>query len=226
VTTSGVLRPQYVESWCHDTKAGSAASLIKKLAVQHSRSGLWRSSIASRMELCRTSSASQVNSRCDLWRRSPLSGPLVRRSNSSSRPRSAAASVSDMTRIGKTQPSSRYCSIWAGVRHFGIDPRNRRGQRAKRITITPRTERPRSTLPGLRADLYTQLLPHCVNWRMSHRIARGILTPRTPGPGAASKRCALGWPLLVGTDVIASKVGREIGRCSASEDLTGRTGGG
>jgi len=34
---------------------------------------------------------------CDLWRRSPLSGPPVRRSNASSRPRSSTASVSDIT---------------------------------------------------------------------------------------------------------------------------------
>ena len=146
VTTSCVLRPQYVESWWHDTKAGSAASLMKKLVVQHSRSGPWRSSTVSRIELRRTSSASQVNNRCDLWRISPWSGPPVRRSNASSRPRSSVAAVSDMMRIGKTQPSTRYCSIWAGVRHFGIDPR----ARANRITTTPRTERPRSILPRLR----------------------------------------------------------------------------
>jgi hypothetical protein len=101
---------------------------MKKLVVQHKRSGPWRSSTVSRMELRRTSSASQVNSRCDLWRISPWSGPPVRRSNASSRLRSAAASVSDMMRIGKTQPSSRYCSIWAGVRHFGIDPRKIAGK--------------------------------------------------------------------------------------------------
>ena len=100
----------------------------------------------SRIELRRTSSASQVYSRCDLWRISPWSGPPVRCSNASSRPRSSMAAVSDMIRIGKTQPSSRYCSIWAGVRHFGIDPR----ARANRITTTPRTERPRSILPRLR----------------------------------------------------------------------------
>jgi len=34
-----------------------------------------------------------------------------------------------MMRIGKTQPSSRYCLIWAGVRHFGVDPRDNSGQR-------------------------------------------------------------------------------------------------
>ena len=79
-------------------------------------------------ELHHTSSASQANSRCDLWRISPWSGPPVRRSNASSLPRSAAASVSVMTRIGKTQPSSRYCSIWSGERHFGIDPHNSSGQ--------------------------------------------------------------------------------------------------
>src|SRR6185312_5262663 len=39
VTTSGLLRPQYVESWCQETNAGLFASLMKKFVVQHRRSG-------------------------------------------------------------------------------------------------------------------------------------------------------------------------------------------
>ena len=39
VTMSGLSRPQYVESWCHDTNDGVRASFRKKLLVQHRRSG-------------------------------------------------------------------------------------------------------------------------------------------------------------------------------------------
>ena len=59
----------------------------------------------------------------------------MRRSNSSSRARSSVASASDMMRIGNTQPFSRYCSIWGGVRHFVIDFRNSSGQEANRMRI-------------------------------------------------------------------------------------------
>jgi hypothetical protein len=125
---------------------------------------------ASRMELHRTSSASQANSRCDLWRISPLSGPPVRRSNASSRPRSSTASVSVMTRIGKTQPSSRYCSIWVGVRRFVIDPRNSSGQ--GRTGSRP--------LPG--QNDHGQPLPACAGMRGERVRQTKIATnPKTLG---------------------------------------------
>ena len=53
----------------------------------------------------------QVRFMTHIARERPARPPLERLDP----PRSPAASVSDMIRIGKTQPSSRDCSIWAGV---------------------------------------------------------------------------------------------------------------
>ena len=68
VTTSGSLSPQYVASWCQETKPGLRASFVKKDVFQHKISGPITSSTASRMAGCRTSSASHVSRRWGLMR--------------------------------------------------------------------------------------------------------------------------------------------------------------
>src|SRR5450432_514160 len=93
---------------------------MKKFVLQHNRSGPYRSSTASTMRLSRTSSANQVNSKCDLWRRSPRSGPPLLCSNASSLWRNSRASPSVIAGIGWMHPSRWYCSSCDGVNRLFI----------------------------------------------------------------------------------------------------------
>jgi hypothetical protein len=61
-----------------------------------------------------------------------------------------------MTRIGKTQPSSRYCSIWAGVRHLGIDPRDSNGQGGEPDHYHSLNRTTKVNPPRLRAETKTK----------------------------------------------------------------------
>ena len=57
--------------------------------------------------------------------------------------------------------SSRYCSIWAGVRHFGSNPRDSSEQGANRITTNPRRG---ATLHCGCREFSVQMMPGSSYW--------------------------------------------------------------